>query len=294
MRGHRPRHRMRRAPPEPRGRRALLRRCGSAGHGRRPGGQRAGLVEDHPVDAREPLQRGAVLHQDALAEQPPGGHHLRRGHREAQRAGTGDDQHRDRDEQRRAPVAARGDQPAGEGRRRREMHDRRIEPRRPVGDPHVAAPPRLGALQHPDHLGQERLPRRTHHHRVDRARQVQRAGFELVVAPDRHRRRLAGDQRAVDVGLAGPHPHVDRHPLARLDAQHHARLDRVERHVPGAPVAADDRGSLRPEPFEPGDRAARPVAHQAVEIAADEQEEQERHRRVVEGVLASPGASRTG
>ena len=60
-------------------------------------GERAGLVEHHRVDLGEPLERAAVLDHDAALEQAPRRHDLHHRHGEAERAGAGDDQHRDRD-----------------------------------------------------------------------------------------------------------------------------------------------------------------------------------------------------
>ena len=82
-------------------------------------GQRAGLVEDDRVDAGELFERRAVLQHDAAAEQQAARHDLHRRHGEPERAGAGDDQHGDAGHQRLVPAAAR-DEPAEEGRRRKE------------------------------------------------------------------------------------------------------------------------------------------------------------------------------
>ncbi len=99
-------------------------------------GQRSRLVEDDRVDVGEALQRVAGIEHQAAAEHRARGDHLHRRHRQAERAGTGDDQHGDRDHQRRLPGEARRE-PAEERRQRRQMHDRRIEPRGAIGEPDI-------------------------------------------------------------------------------------------------------------------------------------------------------------
>ena len=76
-------------------------------HARLAFGQRAGLVDDQRVDFLEALQRLGVLDQHARGRALADADHDRHRRREAERAGAGDDEHRDR-----------GDQRIGEGRRR--------------------------------------------------------------------------------------------------------------------------------------------------------------------------------
>ena len=81
------------------------------------------------VDVGEPLERVAGIEHHAVAEHRARRDHLHRRHGEAERAGTGDDQHGDGDHQRRLPRQAE-QQPADEGRQRGQVHDRRVEARR--------------------------------------------------------------------------------------------------------------------------------------------------------------------
>ena len=123
----------------------------------------------------EPLQRAAVLDHDAALEQPPRRDDLDHRHRKAERAGAGDDQHRDRDGDGAVRVAGR-DHPAEEGQRSAvSMHDRRIEPRGAVGDAAIARSGRLRPLpSSPHHLGEEGiLGGRRRDHR-QRAGQIER------------------------------------------------------------------------------------------------------------------------
>ena len=84
----------------------------------------------------EPLEAVAGIEHHAVAEHRARRHHLHRRHREAERARAGDDQHGDGDDQRRLPGQAERE-PAEEGRQRGQMHDRRVEARGAVGEPHV-------------------------------------------------------------------------------------------------------------------------------------------------------------
>ena len=59
-------------------------------------GQRAGLVDDQRVDVGQPLERLRVADQHAGLRAAPGRGHDRHRRREPERAGTGDDQHRNR------------------------------------------------------------------------------------------------------------------------------------------------------------------------------------------------------
>ncbi len=117
-------------------------------------GQRAGLVENHGVDFRDALQRATVLDHDAALEQAPGRNDLHHGHGKAERAGAGDDQHRDGDGCRAMQITGH-DHPADERQQRRQMHDRRIEPRSAVCDAPVDRAPSLGRFHHPHHFGEE-------------------------------------------------------------------------------------------------------------------------------------------
>ena len=58
-------------------------------------GQRAGLVDDERVDLSEVLDRRGIAEQDALRRRLAGRDHDRHRRRQSERAGAGDDQHRD-------------------------------------------------------------------------------------------------------------------------------------------------------------------------------------------------------
>ena len=100
----------------------------------RPGRDRARLVEDDRVDGARGLQDLRALDEDAELRASPGPREERRRCREAERARTGDDQHRDRGREGAVDVAGRDD-PSDE-RDQGDDDDRRHEDRRdPVRQP---------------------------------------------------------------------------------------------------------------------------------------------------------------
>ena len=83
-------------------------------------GQRAGLVDDQRVDLLQPLERLGVLDQHARLRAAPDADHDRHRRRQPQRAGTGDDQHRHRGDQRVGDARLGAERrPGDEGERRR-------------------------------------------------------------------------------------------------------------------------------------------------------------------------------
>ena len=84
----------------------------------RPCGDRAGLVEHDRVDPPRVLQHLATLDDDAELRRPSGADHDRRRRGQPERAGAGDDQHRDGGRERLVGAVA-GDQPADERQPRR-------------------------------------------------------------------------------------------------------------------------------------------------------------------------------
>ena len=88
-------------------------------------GQRAGLIDDERVDLREGLERLGVPDQHAGLGAAAGRGHDRDRRREAERAGTGDDQHRDRRDQRVGQRRRRPpDRPGDEGDHRQHSIER--------------------------------------------------------------------------------------------------------------------------------------------------------------------------
>jgi hypothetical protein len=187
------------------------------GHDLRPAaGQRAGLVDHQRVDLLQRLERLGAAKQDAClrATAERDRHRHRRG--QAQRAGTGDDQRADGDDQRVGGPWLRPEDGPGQCRQQRHAHDRRHEPRRDAVGQRLhrrAAALRLRDRAHDlrqqrvvaDAVGAQHQCRGA----VDRAR-GQRSAGGLV-----DRQRLAAEHRLVDRARAFDHDAVDRHLLAR-------------------------------------------------------------------------------
>ena len=90
------------------------------GDGRVAHGQRAGLVDHQRVDLLQPLQRLGVADQDAGGGAAADADHDRHRRGQAQRAGAGDDQHRDGGQQGEGEARlGPPDEPGGEGGRAR-------------------------------------------------------------------------------------------------------------------------------------------------------------------------------
>ena len=86
------------------------------------GGDSAGLVEDDGADATRLLENFGPFDQDAELRPAPGPDQQGRRRREPERAGTGNDQHRDRRRESLAHIPRDG-QPADESAKRNDQHD---------------------------------------------------------------------------------------------------------------------------------------------------------------------------
>ena len=174
-------------------------------------------------------------------------------------------------------------QPAGEGRRRGQMHHRRIEARGAVGKPHGA---RFGArrlLQQPlDFVEQRGAVGRGHPH-GERAGIVQAAGIDGRAGGDLAPRGLAGDQAFVDLGSAAEHAAVGRHALAGFHQHPVARLQRGDRHRNQFTAGKAVRGFRLQRRQIAGDRP-RLAPHGVVERAPDQEKEQQHDRGIEIGV----------
>ena len=213
----------------------------------------------------EALQRLGVLDQHAGLRAAAGRRHDRHRRRQPQRAGAGDDQHRDRrddgeDHARLGPEQ----RPDDEGDDRDQHHGRHEAARDPVGQPldrraASAAPWRPSRRCRASMVSAPTFSAR-----------MTSVPFLLSVPPiswspsrllDRHR--LAGDHRFVDRGAAFEHDAVDRNAVARADAQPVAGLHLVERHVGLGAVGGDAPRGLRREVEQRADRRAGALARLA-------------------------------
>ena len=166
--------------------------------------QRAGLVEQGDIAFGEALQRAAVLHQQAAPQQCARGDHLRGGHGEAHGAGTGDDQHRNRDGERLVHACA-CDHPSHERQRCEAMDHRRIKAAGAVGDADIGAARLPGLVHQPGDFGNRGIIGHAGQRHADRRRQVDRAGMDDAPRPDRFRRAFSGEHGVVDRAAAIDH-----------------------------------------------------------------------------------------
>ena len=102
------------------------------GETRPAGGERPGLVEREHLHARQRLQGGGIADEAAAARQPPDAERGRERRGEADRAGTGDDQHRQPGQQR--PIERQGLRPIEHGQRAEDDDEGHGDADHPVGE----------------------------------------------------------------------------------------------------------------------------------------------------------------
>ncbi len=240
------------------------------------------------IDLRQAFQRGAGLHQYALAEQAARRGDLDGGNRQAQGAGTGDDQDGDRAQQGRTHVQPADQPPAQEGRGGDGVDHRHIDGRGPVGQADIAALGLGAGLHQPCDFRQGGVfgaGRRAHH---QPAGEVQRPGRDRRAGAGALGRRLAGHQHHVQVrATLGDHA-VHRRALARA---HHDKVpdrDIAHRNAVLGPIGAKARGDRRLQREQIPRGASRLGPQLVVEIAADQQQEEQGDCGVEIGVRPAP------
>ena len=207
---------------------------------RSPEGQRAGLVDDQRVDLAQLLHGFRVAEQNPVERALTHRHGNRDRRREADRARTGDDQHRDGVDH---CIGKRrlGTEESPHERRDDRDHDHRFHEigSHQIGKPLYRCARSLRLRHHVDDPGQERV--RAHALGADdeRAFAVDRRAGDPIAGLFRHRNRLARDHGLIDVRGALEANAVDRHSFARAHAQAVADLHRVERHFYLAAVGLD-------------------------------------------------------
>ncbi|MND93624.1 hypothetical protein D3C80_858160 [compost metagenome] len=182
-------------------------------------GEGAGLVDDQRVDLAEVLDSTGVSEEHATAGSLPGSDHDRHGSGQAERAGAGNDQDRDRIDQAEDPARLRSEKPpAEEGDQRDQNH-----PHDEIAGHGVRHPLHRGfrALSPRDHLHDLRehclgadLLRRYHKAAVG----IQRGTDECIPSFLHHWHGLACQHGFIDSTFALQDHPVDRHLLARADA----------------------------------------------------------------------------
>ncbi len=189
---------------------------------RSAGGQRAGLVEHHGVDAAERFERCATLDEDAMPRGPGNARDEGDGSRKDERAGRRGDEHR----QGAHGIVGNHPRDGGQRERRRKQQQgiavRHADERRlrGLGGRHHLDDARIGAVgRRGGGLHLESFPR------VDGAASHRFARLAF------HRDGLAGQGRFIERSLRGKESSIGRNDLARADEEPVPGSDRVDRHV---------------------------------------------------------------
>ena len=191
-------------------------------------GQGAGLVEDHGIDFGQTLQRGAMLDQQALAEQFARGRGDHGGNRKAKRAGAGDDQDGGRDVDGIAHIATGGPHPIGKGAERQQVDQRRVKPRGAVGKAGIAGLRAFGDGDKVSHAVQAGILACGGDLHGQGAGQVDLARADDGACLRRDGQAFTGQKAAVNLGCAMGHDAVDRHPRAGADQHQIAHGDQSD------------------------------------------------------------------
>jgi len=233
-------------------------------------GKGSGLVESDPAHIAQPLQGITLAKQNARARGTAHADHDRHRRGQAHRAGAGDDQHRDRIDQRQPERRLRPQPQPGQQRDPRDCHHHRHEhPGDPIDQRLDRQAIRLGLLDHLDDAGQHGIRTGGPGLHPERAGPVERTADHLValLLPDRVG--LARDHRFVDPGSAIDDHAVDRHLGTGLDLNDIADLDRVQRHFNRLAVTLDP-GSLRCQFDQSTDGAGAASARDRLEPAPEQ------------------------
>ena len=261
--------------------RAALRQTGGDGQlvcrdftcqNRLAAGQGAGLVEHDIIDLGQPFDGSSVLDQDTRPKQPADSRRHDGRHGKAQRTGTGDDQHRDRDIQRMAHVAAEPipSDKCGEGQK---MHDGRIDFRSPLGQTGIL---RLRGFSEADKLpdaSQNAVFYGFCDPYLQRSGQVAGSGEDVGPDVGPFGQALSGQQCLVDVAVTFHHGAVDGDAHARLHKDHVADAQILDRHMLVAVTDAERGFRLHRRKLDSG--GARRHAGAVVQITPQQQKERQ-------------------
>ena len=175
--------------------------------------ERAGFVERHAAHRVRDFQRFRVLDQDAVARGDAGADHDRCRRCQAQRAGAGNDQHRDRVQQRLLPVAA-GESPAQQGHQRDDQHHRHKHLAHLIHQTLDRCFGSLRVFHHADDARQRGF--RTHRQGFHQQQTVaiHRTAGDMRIRALAERQALAGDERFVHLAVAFAHRAIHSDALA--------------------------------------------------------------------------------
>ena len=162
-------------------------------------GERTGLVERDDVDRARRLERLRALDQDPARGAATGPHDDRGRRREPERAGAGDDEHRDERAERVAKSRLWSEHEPGERARERDREDDRHEDRRdPVDEALDRCLRALRLLDEANDLGDKRVAADARDAETEGPRAVLRPAGDLVAGALLHRDGFARDHRLVD------------------------------------------------------------------------------------------------
>ena len=167
------------------------------------------------------------------------------------------------------------------------MHRRCIDLRGSIGEAAVARLALLGRSHQPPDVGKKGGAVGGGHLDGERTAEIERAGVNLRSGSHGNRDGLAGDQALVDVARPSQNQSVSRHPLAGPNEHLVAGHERMRRNRPQAAALPDQRGDATLQAEQVLRLAAGADAKMLVEVAADQQEEQERDRRIEIDLVAA-------
>ena len=200
--------------------------------------QGAGLVDGDHIGIAERLERIAAAEQHAHFGGAAGADHDRGRRGKAHGAGTGDDEHRNRIDERKGQGRIGPEhEPDDEGGERCQHH-RRHEP---VGylvhqrlDGQLVG---LRLLDHADDLGDQRIGADLGGAEGERTVAVDRAADDFGTRRLGDRHRFARYHRFIDIGRAAEDQPIDRYFLAGANDDHIAGAHILQRHIDGFAIA---------------------------------------------------------
>ncbi len=248
-------------------------------------GQCSCFVEQGGIDFGKSFHGRPILDHDTVAEEAPCGNDLNNRDGKAKGARACDDQDCNRDQHGMLPVATK-DPPAEEGDKCQKMDSRRVKLCSTIGNTAIAGPASFRRFHECYHFRQKRILGRSLGKENKRAGQVECAPLDDVPRFHPGRCAFAIDDREIYVASAAFHGRVHRNPLASSDHQPISRPYLLHRPVFPSSCIGQNHGTTGREPREPADGRPRAVAHDVVQRAADQQEEEQRDGRIKPSVLS--------
>ena len=257
--------------------------------------QGAGLVQNEGVDLLETLERLGVLDQDAGVRTTPHPDHDRDRRGQAQRTGTGDDEHRNGGDQGVGQTGFGTDQAPDDSGEQGDRDHRGDEPARDcIGQPLDRGATALGLGHHLDDLRQQGVRAHLVGAHDKGSGLVERAGHDPVADLLGHRHGLAGHHGFIDSDPAIQKFAIDRDLLSGSDPQAVADGDLVKRDIFIDTIRADPACGLGREVQQGADRARGLFAGAQFQNLADEDQHGDDRRRLEIDRRASVGLEEGG